>query len=105
MKKLFTHENRMIVYNMKNLLQGQGIDTLVKNEFSGGGVGDLPAFDTWPELWVDDRHLAQAQSVLQQVAQADERQAWNCPACGEFNEAAFELCWSCGESEEQGETQ
>ena len=96
MKKLFTHENRMIVYNVKNLLQGEGIEALVRNEFSGGGVGDLPAFDTWPELWVEDAQVARAQAVLRQVAQADERATWYCGACGEFNEAAFELCWNCG---------
>ena len=42
MKKVFTHENRMIVYNMNNLLQGEGIETVMKNEFSGGGVDVLP---------------------------------------------------------------
>ena len=62
MKKVFTHENRMIVYNMRNLLQGEGIETVMKNEFSGGGVGDLPAFDTWPEVWVCDE--AQAELAL-----------------------------------------
>ena len=94
----------MMVYNLKNLLQGEGIETLVKNEFSGGGVGDLPAFDTWPELWVDDARLVQAQSVLRQLDQSGKREAWYCRACGEFNEAAFELCWHCGEDEEAGET-
>ena len=35
MKKLFTHENRMIVYNMKNLLQSERVLTpLLRNEFS-----------------------------------------------------------------------
>ena len=35
MNKVFTHENRMIVYNMRNLLQGEGIETIVRNEFAG----------------------------------------------------------------------
>ena len=39
MKKVFTHENRMIVYNMKNLLQGEGIELVMKNEFTGWGIG------------------------------------------------------------------
>ena len=97
---MFTHENRMIVYNMKNLLQGEGIDSLLKNEFSGGGVGDLPAFDTWPELWVDDAQLAQAESILRQVVEASESATWFCRGCGESNEAAFGLCWKCGRSYE-----
>jgi membrane protease subunit (stomatin/prohibitin family) len=101
MKKVFTNENRMIVYNMKNLLQGEGIDAQLKNEFSGGGVGDLPAFDTWPELWVDDARLAQAQSVLRQAAQASPGEAWLCRGCGETNDAGFCICWNCGQSIEQ----
>lgn len=60
MKKVFTHENRLIVFNLKNLLQEQGIECLVKNEFASGGVGDLSPFETWPELWVlnDPRFLS-----------------------------------------------
>ena len=102
MKKVFTHENRMIVYNMKNLLQGEGIDTLLKNEFSGGGVGDLPAFDIWPELWVDEACLAQAQSVLQQAAETSDGEPWFCRGCGESNDVTFGICWNCGQSFETG---
>ena len=62
MKKIFTHENRMIVFNMKNLLQGEGIDSFVINEFAAGGAGDLATFDTWPELWIeDDARVQQAE--------------------------------------------
>ena len=99
MKKLFTHENRMIVYNMRNLLQGEGIETVVRNEFAGGGVGDLSAFDTWPELWLQDgSRLVQALSILQDVAADSDATPWVCSGCGETNGAAFQLCWSCGQA-------
>jgi hypothetical protein len=101
MKKVFTHENRMIVYNMKNLLQGEGIDTVMKNEFSGGGVGDLPAFDIWPEIWIrDEAQFVKAQSILHGVTDASETEAWFCRGCQESNDAAFGLCWNCGRSYE-----
>ena len=105
MRKVYTHENRIIVYNMKNLLQGAGIETLVKNEFSGGGVGDLPAFDTWPEIWIcDDAQADQAQSILDSVSdQSDaesDAESWFCRGCQESNDAAFRLCWNCGRSYE-----
>jgi hypothetical protein len=97
MNKLFTHENRMIVYNMRNLLQSEGIETVVRNEFSGGGVGDLPAFDTWPELWLrDDSQLTRAMSILQCVTTDNDAAPWVCQGCGEANGTAFQLCWSCG---------
>ena len=101
MKKVFTHENRMIVYNMKNLLQGEGIELVMKNEFTGGGVGDLPAFDTWPEIWIcDEAQADQAQSILDSVSIPNDDEDWLCSACRESNGAAFRLCWNCGSSYE-----
>jgi len=101
MRKVFTHENRMIVYNMKNLLQGEGIETVMKNEFSGGGVGDLPAFDTWPEVWVcDEAQVELAQSIVNDVTHSTASEDWFCSGCRETNDAAFHLCWNCGQSHE-----
>jgi hypothetical protein len=101
MKKLFTHENRMIVYNMKNLLQGEGIELVMKNEFTGGGVGDLPAFDIWPEIWIcDEAQADQAQSILDSVSTPSDAEDWFCSSCRESNDAAFRLCWNCGSSYE-----
>ena len=101
MKKVFTHENRMIVYNMRNLLQSEGIETLMKNEFTGGGVGELPAFDTWPEVWVRDAAQAElAESILGEVIHANATGDWLCIGCQETNDAAFRICWNCGKSHE-----
>ena len=101
MKKVFTHENRMIVYNMKNLLQGEGIELVMKNEFTGGGVGDLPAFDIWPEIWIcDEAQADQAQSILDSVSTPSDAEGWFCSSCRESNDAAFRLCWNCGSSYE-----
>ncbi len=97
MKKVFTHENRMIVFNMKNLLQAEGIATIVVNEFAAGGAGDLPAFDTWPELWVeDDARFTQAQDLLRSILDDSSGQSWFCRGCQEENDAAFKICWNCG---------
>jgi len=97
MKKVFTHENRMIVFNMKNLLQAEGIATVVVNEFAAGGAGDLPAFDTWPELWIeDDARFTQAQAVLRSILDGNSGQPWFCRGCREENDAAFKICWNCG---------
>jgi hypothetical protein len=100
MKKVLTHENRMILFNMKNLLQGEGIDCVVVNEFAAGAAGDLPAFDTWPELWVRDEELPQAQSIVQGVSSARDAEPWRCRGCREVNDAAFRICWNCGHSYE-----
>ena len=101
MKKLFTHENRMIVFNLKNVLQGEGIETVVVNEFAAGGVGDLATFDTWPELWLEDESkLEQAQAIIQDILSSTETDDWFCRACQELNDASFQFCWKCGQAVE-----
>jgi hypothetical protein len=101
MKKLFTHENRMIVFNLKNVLQAEGIETVVVNEFAAGGAGDLATFDTWPELWVeDDSRLEQAQAVIQGILNSRATNDWFCRACQEPNDASFQICWNCGQAPE-----
>ncbi len=104
MKKVFTHENRMIVYNLRNLLVGAGIETRVRNEFAGGGVGELAPFETWPELWIEDEaRLAEAEAIVDRVLRAGDDADWSCPACRESNPAAFDICWKCGHPGGEGE--
>lgn len=97
MKKIFSHENRMILFNIRNLLQAEGIETRLVNEFAAGGIGDLPAFDTWPELWLEDEtRLDEAQAIIKAAFEGGEGQAWYCRGCQERNEASFQICWKCG---------
>ena len=101
MKKVFSHENRMILFNMKNVLQGEGIETVVVNEFAAGGAVDLPTFDTWPELWVEDESsFEQAQEIVQEILSGDETAAWFCRGCQEQNDGVFRICWNCGRAYE-----
>ena len=99
MKKLYTHENRMILFNLKNLLEESGIKTRVRNEFVGGGIGDLPAFDTWPELWViNDLDYDRALQLIEDASADSPTASWRCRKCGETNEGQFAACWNCGAS-------
>lgn len=101
MKKIFTHENRMILYNVRNVLDSEGIGTRVVNEFAAGGAGDLPTFDTWPELWLeDDSRFEQASQILRGILDENPAEAWFCRSCGEQNEASFRVCWNCAQSME-----
>lgn len=97
MKKVFTHENRLIVFNIKNLLEDQGINCLIKNEFSSGGVGDLSPFETWPEVWVsDDKKIDLAEQIIKQMQQGQSpEEEWVCKQCGESNGGNFHSCWNC----------
>lgn len=100
MKQLFTHENRLIVFNLKNLLQEQGIECRVENEFASGGVGLLSPLETWPELWLlDQGEFERAERIIQQaLAGPESSRRWRCTGCGERNDDNFEICWSCNRS-------
>lgn len=101
MKKFYTHENRLIVYNIKNVLQQQDIATVVVNEYAAGGAGDLATFDTWPELWLqDEADFERADSILQSLFKGEENDFWYCKGCQERNHANFQICWSCARSYE-----
>ena len=99
MKKILSLENRMIVYNLKNVLQGEGIETHVLNEFSSGGSGDLATFDTWPELWLEDEtQQEQAKRIIESILDNNSDDFWFCRVCQEKNAISFRLCWNCGKS-------
>ena len=105
MKKLFSHENRIIVFNLRNVLEGEGINSHVVNEFAAGGAGDLPTFDTWPELWIDDEsQFERARAIIDKILSDERRDEWFCRACGEKIDAAFHICWSCGQAREAEES-
>jgi hypothetical protein len=96
-KLVFTHENSLIVGNARGLLEAAGIDVVIRNEFSQGGLGELSAFDTWPELWVlADKDYQRAVALLDRSLSGRGEADWQCAACGESNGASFELCWRCG---------
>lgn len=97
MKLIYTHENKLLVENARNLLQIEGINTVIKNEFSSGAAGDLAPMDTWPELWlVDESQFTKAKTVIGTMQAKACGGDWRCNQCQEINGAAFEVCWSCG---------
>lgn len=100
MKLLHTQENAFSLSSIQNLVEAEGIATVMKNQFLGSGSGEVPHFETWPELWVcDDEDFERAKQlldhVLAQLASSDGK-VWKCTHCQEENDASFELCWQCG---------
>lgn len=97
---LYTAPNSVTLWHLKNLLEAEGIETLVRNDILNGVMGELPLNETWPELWLIRRsELKRAREVIRDalaigVAGPD----WECPGCGERIEGSFHLCWRCGRS-------
>jgi len=95
MKLLYTNENRLLVNNVLNLVEGAGIAINLKNEFAGGGAGDLVPHETWLEVWVEDEDFKKASLLLESSFSKPDNQGWICSKCNEHNDASFEFCWSC----------
>jgi len=96
MKLVYTHENQFLVSNIKNIIEGQGIKTFLKNEFAKGAMGEMSAFDCWPEVWVyDDADFLQAKSIVELSQIKNDDDQWVCADCNEQNDAVFEVCWKC----------
>jgi hypothetical protein len=98
LKKIYTSPNRMLVGLLSGALGDHGIGCIIRNDYLGGGVGDLPAQECWPELWVlRDQDEARARQVVDAVLprQAIAGEPWQCPQCGEWLEPQFAACWHC----------
>lgn len=96
MKLVYTHENITMVTHFQNVVEQAGIATVIKNQFSAGGAGDLAMGDVWPELWVldDDQYNIASELVSQAQAPAAAKD-WSCAVCGQENAGNFEICWQC----------
>ncbi|RJG42243.1 putative signal transducing protein [Motilimonas pumila] len=102
MKLVYTHENPIMVNNIKNILAQAGVETLLRNEFSQAGLGEIPAFDTWPELWViEPLQYEKAQQLVEAIKQQHNAPAWFCTQCHEENDGSFEICWQCQHEREE----
>ncbi len=96
MKLIYTHENRILVSNAQNILENAGIAVTLKNEFAGGGSGDLSFLATWVEVWViNDEDYDAAIDVIKLSLNNNSAQDWICNSCNETNAASFDLCWNC----------
>ena len=96
MKIVYSNESLFLVSNVKNLIEAQGISTFIKNEFSQGAIGEISAFDSWPEVWVaDDADLERATEILNSSQSDIDGEDWICINCSEKNAQSFEICWNC----------
>ena len=97
MKKLTSAETLVLINHYKNLLESEGIPTEVRNQHLGSIMGEVPFFETWPQLWViNDLDYDRALQLIEAVDAESPGEAWRCGKCGETNEGQFGACWKCG---------
>lgn len=97
MKQVFTSQDRIYLYHIKNLLEAEGIECVVKNENLSSLAGEIPMTTTWLELWVIDSLFAiKAEEIIANSTKAlPNEENWVCKQCGEEHSSQFTECWNC----------
>jgi len=99
MKKVFEDFDITLVGHYQSVLESNDIATYMKNQFGTSGAGELPFVEVIPQLWVlNEADEKRARALIEQLhdpENAIQAEAWNCPACGTPQEAAFTHCWKC----------
>lgn len=96
MRLVYQHENRGLVYSVKNVLAMHNIDCMVKNDFGNPMGAEFGIGNTLLELWVyRDEDYPQAREIIAEQEQQPGGEPWTCPNCGEENGGQFALCWNC----------
>jgi hypothetical protein len=80
------------------LLEGAGLSVDVRGERLAPLGGEIPASETWVELWLWPQDVEQARQLVAELEENGEAasRTVHCPRCREENPGNFELCWSCG---------
>jgi hypothetical protein len=101
MKKLytFTLADRAQAGLLKELLEREDINCIIRNEQLFAALGEIPFLECFPELWViDDEVWPRAKSLLDGWLKDEGKgPAWICSSCGETLEGQFGSCWKCGQ--------
>ncbi|WP_206955797.1 putative signal transducing protein [Trinickia acidisoli] len=97
--KLTRAPNFVIGQHWVNLLATAGIECELHNRYLNGALGEIPADQCAPELWlVDERDEMLARRILERAQSGPPPGAasWRCHSCGETLEPQFTACWRCG---------
>lgn len=95
MKRIYRAATLPQVAHARNLLVAAGIHCEIRNQYLAGAAGDLPMFETWPQLLVDEADEARSLGVLARAQRPADGPAWVCASCGERLEPQFTSCWRC----------
>jgi rubrerythrin len=96
MKLLTRADNLMIATLWQRMLEAAGIDCEIRNRYIGAAVGELPADQVAPQVWiVHDHDEERARTLLDELRKPGRLPSWTCFGCGEVVEGQFFQCWNC----------
>ncbi len=97
--KLMSCRDAIQAETIRNRLETAGIKAVVQGAEVGTALSYVGVAIGYPNIEVGADDLSRARDLLaaDQVS-LQTAGAWNCGRCGEFNEPAFEVCWSCNKT-------
>ena len=100
MKELFRESDYTRVGYYQTILEGEGIQTFVRNQHTSNLMTSIPIPEFYPALCVvNEEDYERALEVLRINVAKDQESSQTevpCPKCQETNPGNFETCWSCG---------
>ena len=98
MIKVFESFNFSQVGQAQSLLEAQGIETFVRNEFASSVMGEIPFIEVCPQLFIlDAQEETRARELLKSFETIPLASDWLCPHCGQEVDGPFGQCWQCGQ--------
>lgn len=98
MRRVYSDFNLSLLVLLANELELAGIPHEVRNQYSGGALGEVPMMEAMPELCVADSDYVRAETLIQQYLAAQETSdEWQCSQCGEMLGGQYNQCWQCGQ--------
>lgn len=89
-------DNLLLATLWQRMLEDAGIACEIRNRYIGAAVGELPADQVAPQLWLrDDRDFARATTLLREFRSPPALPSWCCFGCGTLVEGQFSQCWNC----------
>jgi Putative prokaryotic signal transducing protein len=97
LKRVFSSFNLAAAHHARNLLDVEGIRSVVRNEMLSSAMGELPPAECQIEVWVvREADFERADRVLRSAHSPGNENPWQCASCGEGCEGQFTQCWRCG---------
>lgn len=98
MIKVYENFNFSQVGQAASLLNAEGIETFIRNEFASSVMGEVPFIEVCPQLFIlDAAEEVRAKKLLLPFENQPAQPDWQCANCGSEVDGPFGQCWSCGQ--------
>lgn len=96
-RRVYIGDTPAEAWHIRNVLDQHGIAAQLRNETLFGATGEIPVFESLPEVWVSEGNSAAAEALIKEIRSAPvHSDDWQCGDCHELVESVFAVCWRCG---------